>query len=211
MAEPRTGRGRETREKILATAARLFHEHGVTATSVAHVLAEAQAGKSQFYRYFPSKEDLVSEVIRYQADQHLGWQRTLLEGLDDWEGLEAYFDALVTSHTGRELIGGCPLGSLAAELADQNEAHRRELAEVFSFWQASIEQGMANMRAVGKLRPDADPSRLAATTLAGIQGGYLLSTLNKDVRPMKDALEAILAYLRSFEASAMGEGPGKER
>jgi len=36
--------------------------------------------------------------------------------------------------------------------------------------------------------------------LAGIQGGYLLSTLHKDVRPMKDALEAILAYLRSFAA-----------
>jgi AcrR family transcriptional regulator len=211
MAEPRTGRGRETREKILATAARLFHEHGVTATSVEHVLAEAQAGKSQFYRYFPSKEDLVSEVIRYQADHHLGWQRTLLEGLDDWEGLEAYFDALVTSHTERELIGGCPLGSLAAELADQNEVHRRELAEVFSLWQAIIERGMAKMRAVGKLRPDADPSGLAATTLAGIQGGYLLSTLNKDVRPMKDALEAILAYLRSFAASVMGEGPGTER
>jgi len=212
MAEPRSERGRETREKILATAARLFHEHGVSATSVEHVLAKAQAGKSQFYRYFPSKEDLVSQVIRYQADHHLGWQRTLLDGLDDWEGLEAYFAALVASHTGRELIGGCPLGSLAAELADQNEAHRRELAEVFSIWQASIEQGMASMRAVGKLPPDADPSRLAATTLAAIQGGYLLATLNRDVRPMKDALEAILAYLRSFATvSAMGEGPGTER
>ncbi|MDQ3609577.1 MAG: TetR family transcriptional regulator C-terminal domain-containing protein [Actinomycetota bacterium] len=183
----------------------------MSATSVEHVLAEAQAGKSQFYRYFPSKEDLVSEVIRYQADHHLGWQRTLLDGLDDWEGLEAYFDALVTSHTARELIGGCPLGSLAAELVDHNEVHRCELAEVFSSWQASIERGMANMKAVGELRADADPGRLAATTLAAIQGGYLLSTLNRDVRPMKDALEAISAYLRSFAASVMGEGPGTDR
>lgn len=198
MAEPRTERGRETRAKILATAAGLFHERGVTATSVEQVLAAAQAGKSQFYRYFPSKDDLVSEVIHYQSDRYLGWQRTVLERLDNWEGLEAYFDALVAAYAERELIGGCPIGALAAELADQNEAHRRELAEAFSLWEASIEQAMAKMRAAEMLRPDADPSRLAAVTLAGIQGGYLLSTLNKDVRPMKDALDAILAYLRSF-------------
>jgi TetR/AcrR family transcriptional repressor of nem operon len=204
MAEPKTERGRETREKILITAARLFHERGVSATSVEQLLAAAQAGKSQFYRYFPSKDDLVSEVIRYQSDRQLSWQRTLLERLEDWEGLEAYFGALVASHAERELIGGCPIGSLAAELADQNEAHRRELAEAFSLWEASIEQALVNMRAAGQLRPDADPSRLAATTLAGIQGGYLLSTLKKDIRPMKDVLAALLAYLRSFEAPATG-------
>lgn len=198
MTEPRTERGRETKEKILATAARLFHDRGVNATSVEQVLETAQAGKSQFYRYFPTKEGLVSEVIRYQSDHYLGWQRALLDGLDDWKELEAYFDVLVASHAERELIGGCPLGSLVAELADQNESHRRELAEVFSLWQTSIEQGIAKMRAAGKLRPDADPGRLAAKTLAGIQGGYLLSTLQKDVRPMEDALEAILAHLRSF-------------
>ena len=100
------------------------------------------------------------------------------------------------------MIGGCPIGSLAAELADRNEAHRRELAEVFSLWEASIEQVLTKMRAANELRPDADPSALAATTLAGIQGAYLLSTLQKDVRPMRDALEAILAYLRSFHGSA---------
>jgi len=58
MAEPRTERGRETREKILATAAGLFHERGVSATSVEQVLAAAQAGKSQFYRYFRARRSL---------------------------------------------------------------------------------------------------------------------------------------------------------
>ena len=202
MAEPRTEKGRETRERILATAAGLFHECGVSATSVEQVLAEARGGKSQFYRYFPSKEILVSEVIRYQSDRSLGWQRDLLERVDDWEGLEAYFNALVASYSEREMIGGCPIGSLAAELADTNEAHRRELAEAFSLWEASIEQALTKMRAARKLRPHADPSSLAATTLAGIQGAYLLSTLHKDVRPMKDTLEAILVHLRSFAVPA---------
>jgi len=153
----------------------------------------------------------VSVVIRYQSDRHVGWQLAVLDRLDSWEGLTAYFDSLVASHAERALIGGCPIGSLAAELADSNEAHRRELAEVFSLWEAAIEQVLARMKAAGKLRPDADPSRLAATTLAAIQGGYLLSTLNKDVRPMTDALEATMAYLLSFAGQAMGEGRGAER
>lgn len=180
------------------TAARLFHERGVSATSIEQVLAGAAAGKGQLYRYFPSKESLVSEVIRYQADRYVGAQTAVLERLDSWEGLTAYLESLGASHAERELVGGCPLGSLAAELADQDEAHRRELAEVFARWEAAIEQALARLRTAGKLRPEVDTSRLAATTLATIQGAYLLSTLNRDVRPMEDALAAAAGYLRSF-------------
>lgn len=204
MAEPKTDRGRETRERILATAARLFHERGVNATSVEQVLVAAGAGKSQFYRYFTSKEDLVRAVIHYQRDHYLGWQRAFLDRFDSWEGIEAYFDALVASHAGRQLVGGCPIGSLAAELADQDEALRRELSAVFSLWQESMERGLGRMRAAGRLRSDAQPRRLAAAALAGIQGAYLLSTVHKEVEPMEAALEATLSYLRSFATTDTG-------
>lgn len=206
MAEPRTERGRGTRERILATAARLFHERGVNATSVEQILAAADAGKSQLYRYFPSKDALVSEVIRYQFDRYVGWQRASLERLESLEDLDGYFEALLASHKERDLVGGCPIGSLAAELADQDERLRGELAQAFSLWQGSLETGIEKVRAAGGLPADADPERLAATTMAAIQGGYLLSTVAKDPQAMSAALDGALAYLRSL---APGRGSAR--
>ena len=48
-AQPRTGRGRASRERIVERAAELFAEQGVAATSLDEVLAAAGAGKSQLY------------------------------------------------------------------------------------------------------------------------------------------------------------------
>ena len=52
MDQPKTQRGRRTREAIIRAAAGLMYERGVRATSVDDVLLAAQAGKSQFYHYF---------------------------------------------------------------------------------------------------------------------------------------------------------------
>ena len=50
--EPRTGRGRASRERIVEHAAELFAERGVAGASLDDVLAAAGAGKSQLYHYF---------------------------------------------------------------------------------------------------------------------------------------------------------------
>ena len=58
--EPRTGRGRASRERIVERAAELFAERGVAATSLDEVLAAAGAGKSQLYHYFRGRDELVA-------------------------------------------------------------------------------------------------------------------------------------------------------
>jgi TetR/AcrR family transcriptional regulator, transcriptional repressor for nem operon len=47
------------------------------------------------------------------------------------------------------------------------------------------------------LRPSARPAALAQTTLAAIQGGYLLSTAHHDIRPMQTALSAAYTHIRA--------------
>jgi len=59
MREPTTRRGRDTRRRIVAVAAELMYERGVGATSVEDVLAASGTGKSQFYHYFSSREELL--------------------------------------------------------------------------------------------------------------------------------------------------------
>ena len=205
VAEPPTERGRETRERILVAGARLFHERGVSATSVDDVLAVAAAGKGQFYRYFPSKDALVSAVIDHQLDRHLVWQRDRLTRLDDWKGLEEYLRELAAGHRARGLVGGCPLGSLALELTDHDDRLRSRLAAALGEWQDSLAVGFARLADRGLLSREVSPDQLAATTLAVIQGAYLLGTVHRDGELMVATLMQELAHLRSYAVEPVEE------
>ncbi len=198
MKQPSTRRGTETKKRIILCAAELIHERGVSATSVDDVLAASGAGKSQFYHYFNSKEQLVTEVLRHNLSSALAAQQPLLDNLSTWKGIKTWLDALADNHEGAGLFGGCRIGSLAAEMAERDEELRLGIAEAFARWESFLAAGLETMRTRGALRATADPGVLAETTMAAIQGGYLLSTTKKDIRPMRNALKAAYAHLRSF-------------
>jgi AcrR family transcriptional regulator len=53
-----------TRSALEEAAARLFGEQGFEATTVRDIAAAAGVGERTFFRYFPSKEDLVLQQVR---------------------------------------------------------------------------------------------------------------------------------------------------
>ena len=69
--EPRTGRGRASRERIVERAAELFAERGVAGTSLDEVLAAAGAGKGQLYHYFRGRDELVEAAVGLRCTQVL--------------------------------------------------------------------------------------------------------------------------------------------
>lgn len=53
-----------TRSALEEAAARLFEQQGFEATTVRDIAAAAGVGERTFFRYFPSKEDLVLQQVR---------------------------------------------------------------------------------------------------------------------------------------------------
>src|ERR1700749_3289268 len=127
VAEPRTEKGRATRNRVLDAAAALVFEHGVAGTPLDDVGAAANVSKGQLYHYFADKEDLVHAVIDRTIQQVLDAQPRLLD-LSSWAAIAAWFDDLVQLQVDRHASGGCPIGSLAGELAEKNEQAPPELA-----------------------------------------------------------------------------------
>ncbi|MGH2967805.1 MAG: TetR family transcriptional regulator C-terminal domain-containing protein, partial [Solirubrobacteraceae bacterium] len=123
-----------------------------------------------------------------------------LDALDSWDAIANWLDALVAIQEGSGGLRGCPIGSLVTELADEDDRARAELLRSFDRWEAPLVAGLQKLRDHGGLRVDADPERLAAATMASIQGGLLLSQLRRDPRRMRIALDAALAYLRLHAA-----------
>jgi len=198
MTEPKTRRGRASRGRIVEAAADLIFMRGVRGTSLDDVLAAAGVGKGQFYHYFADKDALVRAVIARQAARVLDGQRPVLDALDTWAAIAGWFDLLVAIQEEQGCVGGCPLGSLASELADQDEVARADLVAAFDRWEGYLARGLDQMRARGELRAAADPAALAATAMASIQGGLLLAQTRRDVRVLRLALDGALACLRTF-------------
>jgi TetR/AcrR family transcriptional regulator, transcriptional repressor for nem operon len=159
------------------------------------------------YHYFQDKGDLVRAVVARQTERVLSAQHPFLDELDSWEAIAGWFDALVALQDQRGCVGGCPIGSLASELADRDEEARRDLTASFDRWEGYFARGLARMAERGELVGSADPATLAMAVMAGIQGGLLLTQTRKVSRPLRVALDAALIYLRNFAAQGATARP----
>jgi AcrR family transcriptional regulator len=206
-----TRRGVATRDRIVQAAATLMHTKGVNATTLDDVRIASGTSKSQLYRHFADKESLVQAVISLQAQGVLGRHRQRLERLNSIRGLELWRDGVVRRNALRNGAYGCELGSLASELADQDEAARLSLNDHFQAWQGLLTAGLTRMVEAGVLRSDADPEVLATGLMAALQGGYLLAQTAHDVGPMQIALDMAVAHVKSFASNPTPDGPRVRR
>ena len=173
-----------------------MYERGVTATSVEDVLRKSGAGKSQFYHYFPSREELVAEVLRHQLALVLEEQERFR--LDTWDGIQEWFETMVSAQQGRRRFLGCPLGSLAGEVLQQGDLLRETAAKAFARWQGALVEGLAGLQAASSLRGDVDLEALAESTIATLQGGYLLSSATREITALRRATDTALRLLQSY-------------
>ena len=192
---PRTARGRATRRRILEAATELIAEHGVAGTSLDDVRERANASKSQLYLYFPDRDALLREVAKATCDSVIASQVDVLAGFDSLAGIERYLEATVALQAAREQPSGCPIASLAGQLADHDEQTRLVLADGYDRWEQGFRRGLQAIADRGGLKPNADPGALANQSLAMIQGGLLLAQVRHDVGQLRLASDAVLTLI----------------
>jgi TetR/AcrR family transcriptional regulator, transcriptional repressor for nem operon len=184
------------RERIVSRAAELFAQKTVHAVGLRDIQAAAGVSKSQLYHYFTDKDDLVHAVIDHQRRVVVGGHTALLDEVRTWADLRRWLDAVVVTNQADGGRGGCRLGTLAASLAQTDDAARAALADCFAGWQVRIATALINLRDAGLLHADADPGSLATATLAAVEGGQLLAQLTRSPEPLRTALDAAYAHLR---------------
>jgi len=124
------------RERLLEAAARLFYAHGIAATGIDAITAEAGVAKQSLYNNFASKDELTTAYIEGRHQEWLELYRARLQTADSPTArVLAVFDAyadharLAYEHGFR----GCGLLNAAAELpagSPGREAVREHKEEV---------------------------------------------------------------------------------
>src|ERR1700722_18100852 len=158
---PLTARGAETRDRIVHAAADLMYVKGVHATTLDDVRAATGTSKSQLYRHFPDKDALVHAVIALRGHQIMTRETQRLGRFSSFGGLIRWRNAIVQASSLQDGAYGCALGSMASELADEDEHARESLNELFKSWEQLIAAGLRRMQAKGTLSPKAEPEPLA--------------------------------------------------
>ena len=185
-----TAKGARTRARIVEEAAALIHERGVAGTTLEDVKLAAQVSGSQMYHYFLDKDELVQAVIDYQADTIVHYQGHALSSAN---GIEVWRKMVISAAKNTKAKGGCPLGSLAGQLAEGDPEARALIAAGFDQWESVIGDALRSLHADGRLPSDIDPDDLATTLLATVQGGTLLAQVQRNGRPFETAVNTLLA------------------
>lgn len=199
--EPSTERGRRTYQRIVAAAVDVVAEKGAAGASLDEVGTRASASRSQLYHYFTDKTDLLRAVAEATNNAVLDAQSELFAGLDTWVGLNRWADALIEVQQQRGGRGGCPIGNLVGQLGEHHDDIRAVLASGYDRWEAQIRAGLATMVSTGELRSDTNPDWLAASTLASLQGGLILSQARHDPRALRQALDGALALIGNYRTA----------
>jgi TetR/AcrR family transcriptional repressor of nem operon len=173
------------RLQILDAASDLIGEKGFVQTSVDDVIERAGlSGKSHFYHYFKSKEELGHEVLARQFDV-LGERGLAIlrePTLEPIERLHVFIDSVVAIQVERGMKGGSPFGALATEMAEKDEGFRIRIARVFRNWTTEIAALLE--QAKDRLEDDADPVRLSRFIVATLEGATTMARMKRDVSVM---------------------------
>lgn len=199
---PLTAKGMKTQQRIVAAAAELMVANGVVAVSLDEVGRATSTSKSQMYHYFSNKEALTTEVVESVGQEILSFQAELLGSFESLDDLDRWASGIVAFHHSQPNWCGCPLGTLASELAGMPGSPQIAVDKAFVDWESMLKDGLSRLQSAGILREDADPRRLAVAMLASLQGGLLMSKAVQDAAPLEVALSTALEHIRSFATTS---------
>lgn len=120
-----TTKSSAARQQILETASELFYQKGIPHVGINQVIAESGVAKRTLYRWFPSKDKLIEEVMKHRAQQWIQWFEKAVtdRGNTPKEQLLATFDVLREWYASPG-FRGCPFINAVLELADaSHKAH----------------------------------------------------------------------------------------
>ena len=191
-----------TADRLVYAAMQLFAEKGYNSTSVADILREAGANSGSLYHAFPTKQDLLLEVLRRYRD---GIGPMLLEPA--WAGvadpierifalLAAYRDMLVRT----DCLYGCPIGSLALELHEPDPPVRELLAANFDGWTKAMKACLD--AAKDRLPKGTDTHALSQFILTVMEGGVMQARTHRNLKAYDASVAGLRDYLKLLQGGA---------
>jgi TetR/AcrR family transcriptional regulator, transcriptional repressor for nem operon len=162
----------QNRERVIATAARLFRERGIDGIGLVDLMKAAGLTPGGFYRQFNSKDDLIVQAVkRAYKDMSEDIARRIAASDDPLETLVRHY---VSDYHRDDPGRGCGLAAMAADVARHDDPALREcFGSIVSNYIALLTKLVPGSSAKAK-------RSAAITALAEMIGSVVLSRVVPD-------------------------------
>lgn len=174
------------RERILATAYRLFYREGIRATGIDKVIAEAGVTKVTFYRHFPSKDALILAFLDLRHRRWMDWFVDALDRHAAGSRRRVAVVATVEEWLTADSFRGCAFINSVNEIG-------AELPEVYAIAARHKADMVAAIKAT--LPPGPNRARTAQALGVAIDGAVVQAQCQRDATPAVRALTTIASTL----------------
>jgi TetR/AcrR family transcriptional repressor of nem operon len=171
----------QNRARIVAAAARLFREEGLTGVGIDAVAAAAGLTHGAVYSHFDSKEALAAAAVSHAlADSMAGWL-ALTEGLDERAAFERLMKAYVSRLHRDEPGAGCSIALLGGEA-------QRAGAPLQQAFKQGVEQMLSVVAMSGGKPLSAEQRASAIANVATMVGALVLARATIADRALSDEI-----------------------
>jgi AcrR family transcriptional regulator len=172
---------RSTRESILTATTELMRFKGFGAVGMKDIVAASGAPIGSLYHHFPGGKTQIAREALVNAGVAYGLLiPTLVAPHDDLgEAIESVFAEAAADMADTGFANMCPVGSVAAEVADTVEELRDTSATIFSGW---LDGGTAYFASRGLPRHTARD--LTVALVSSLEGAFVLARSLRDVEPL---------------------------
>lgn len=179
------------RERVLLTAMRLFYSQGIKSTGINQIIEESHVAKASFYKYFPSKRDLIKEcVMEYDKYIKMKLVNIVLDSTSFSNFIKKWNSAIKEDFQIR--YRGCPIAEACFQLDTEDPDMMIMLKGVIDGWINVVMQFLQKMIKNDRLPADIDVEKVSRRMVHLYEGAATMWRITNDESYIDD-----LEYLMS--------------
>jgi TetR/AcrR family transcriptional repressor of nem operon len=203
-------KGEQTRQKIIRKAAPIFNQRGYDGAALSDLMRATGLEKGGIYRHFESKQKLAEAAFGY------AWKiavDTRFEGTQEISNTVDRLEQIVRNFRDRRaglVPGGCPLLNTAIDSDDGNPQLRAKARRALSWWLDRLQSIAEEGQRRGEVRSAVDSAELARLIVSTLEGGLMLSRLQRKDDTLDFACRHLEEYLET-RVRARGSKAGVDK
>ncbi|MDY7544865.1 TetR/AcrR family transcriptional regulator [Glaciimonas sp. CA11.2] len=193
-----------TKRHILDAGQQIIAVKGFAGVGLSEILSAADIPKGSFYHYFGSKEQYGCALLEQYFDEYLVKLKQILHAPFDASNtaqsaryrLLQYWGGWVESQSSHDPKGRCMVVKLGAEVADLSDDMRIALCKGTKRLMEQLAICITEGITEGSLDSQLNPEKTAEMLYQMWLGASLLAKLQRDRRPLENAMETTISVLK---------------
>jgi len=193
----------DTRQKILMAAFREIHRYGYQASSIQSIITQAGVTKGALYHHFESKHQMavaLIEEVHFEYVEHT-FIRPMATTRDPISVLIDTLYSLEERMTDEMVALGCPLDSLAQEMAPVDQDIQQCIERLYQRKQRKLVEAFQRGQAAGTVKADIAAESIALLIMASLQGCMGIAKSARSVSVLIRCGTGLIHYLEQLRAT----------